>query len=68
MKFLRLPERGRPGETFLVDVGKLVIVLAPTAADAWDSAKRICRSANPVPVGCVYRLSDAGEVLEAIPQ
>lgn len=57
-------KRARPGDMYLVDVGKLVLVLAVSPTDAGSLALLAARSANDVEA--VYRMSPSGEVVEAI--
>lgn len=72
MKYLQISERARPGDSYLVDVGKLVHVTATSPRDALELAclpvfgpgEDLSRDPSGEPV--LYRLDEQGEVLEVV--
>lgn len=59
---LRCERTGEPGDLYLVDVGKLVPVLASNPIDAFVLASFEGTSEHPI----LYRLDDKGNVLEIL--
>lgn len=69
MDYLEIPSAARPGDFYLVDLGKLIPVLATTPHDAYELASlsvfgpgREIPPKKPV----LYRLDEWGEVLEVL--